>query len=412
MEVIHTEAAQDMFDGISYGKGAAWLNQIFTLFGREVFKTGVASYFKEYSFKNTSLSDFIRHMHEAAIKCESPINFEKWSDTWLKCAGPNIIWHDITEEDGKITKFLVQQRVHENGAGNQLRVQKYQCAFYAEDMTISRIIDVVTKDDQESFEIPELVGQDAPFAYHINHQNKGYGKFKIDTKSTAAFETHLGKIEDSLSRKHIYLMYNDMLKDQNISGAQLLDICKSQLQNETEVGVLTAVVQQIIPVIVKSFLPTSIYESTNCQLFELILNNILSGDAVLDQSTQTLLFDGLMSHCRNEEHYPMLVEWFKQGRLINSSGQALENVEITLKNKHAMVKRIWSSEKIPLSEKEELLSALNQLDKGDWFDDTKHHCKAAHPENKEEMWNLYFTKDTECEKWGLNTFIQSFAGWQ
>jgi len=26
VDVIHTEAAQDIFDGISYGKGAAWLN--------------------------------------------------------------------------------------------------------------------------------------------------------------------------------------------------------------------------------------------------------------------------------------------------------------------------------------------------------------------------------------------------
>jgi hypothetical protein len=52
----------------------------------------------------------------------------------------------------------------------------------------------------------------------------------------------LGKIQDSLSRKQIFLIYNDMLKDAAISGAQLLNICKKTLQTETEVGVLTAVV--------------------------------------------------------------------------------------------------------------------------------------------------------------------------
>jgi hypothetical protein len=46
-----------------------------------------------------------------------------------------------------------------------------------------------------------------------------------------------------------------MLKDAAISGAQLLNICKKTLQTETEVGVLTAVVQRIIPVIVSSYLP-------------------------------------------------------------------------------------------------------------------------------------------------------------
>jgi len=80
-------------------------------------------------------------------------------------------------------------------------------------------------------------------------------------------------------------MYKDMLKDAKISGAQLLNICKKLLQTETEVGVLGAIVQQIIPVCVSSYLPLSIYESTHHELFDLILNNILSGDAVLDQST-------------------------------------------------------------------------------------------------------------------------------
>lgn len=73
-----------------------------------------------------------------------------------------------------------------------------------------------------------------------------------------------------------------MLKDAAISGAQLLNICKKTLQTETEVGVLTAVVQSIIPVIVSSYLPLSFYESTHHELFELILNNVLSSDIVLD----------------------------------------------------------------------------------------------------------------------------------
>jgi aminopeptidase N len=66
LDVIHTEAAADIFDGISYGKGASWLNQAFRLFGREVFTRGLASYFKEFSFKNSTLDDFVRHLQQAA----------------------------------------------------------------------------------------------------------------------------------------------------------------------------------------------------------------------------------------------------------------------------------------------------------------------------------------------------------
>lgn len=107
MDVIHTESATDIFDGISYGKGASWLNQTFHFFGREVLKAGLASYFKEYSFKNTSLDDFIKHLSEAAVKCGVDRDFKAWSHSWLKSAGCNIIWHDVVEEDGKIKKFTV-----------------------------------------------------------------------------------------------------------------------------------------------------------------------------------------------------------------------------------------------------------------------------------------------------------------
>ena len=66
VNVINTDAAQDIFDGISYGKGASWLKQTFHRFGREVFKTAVESYFEEFKYQNTQLDDFFRHVGEAA----------------------------------------------------------------------------------------------------------------------------------------------------------------------------------------------------------------------------------------------------------------------------------------------------------------------------------------------------------
>jgi len=121
-EVIHTDSARDIFDGISYGKGASWLNQTFFLFGREVFKKGIASYFKEFAYSNSTLDDFVRHLDDASKELKIERNYADWADTWLKAAGCNQIWHDIVEEDGKIKKFTVNQRVWQHGEGNKLRV--------------------------------------------------------------------------------------------------------------------------------------------------------------------------------------------------------------------------------------------------------------------------------------------------
>ena len=141
--------------------------------------------------------------------------------------------------------------------------------------------------------------------------------------------------------------------------------------------------------------------------------SIMAGNTTLDTSTKTLLFDGLIAQCKNEGHYALTLSWFEHGKLTDQNGAALDHVELTLKNKHALVKRIWSSKEIPLAKKDEILAELNKLDKGDWFDETSKFCEAAHPENKAKMWAFYFTedKDSEIEKWGLYTFQNSFKGW-
>ena len=65
-------------------------------------------------------------MDKAAKECNiTDVDFVKWTDSWLKTAGCNVIKHEIQEADGKIQKFSVKQSCHENGDTNQLRVQKY-----------------------------------------------------------------------------------------------------------------------------------------------------------------------------------------------------------------------------------------------------------------------------------------------
>lgn len=71
-----------------------------------------------------------------------------------------------------------------------------------------------------------MVGEKVPFAYHINHGGFGYAKFVIDKISLWAFEKNLNKIESSISRKQLYYIMFDMIKNNEISGAQWLKIVK------------------------------------------------------------------------------------------------------------------------------------------------------------------------------------------
>jgi hypothetical protein len=68
-------------------------------------------------------------------------------------------------------------------------------------MNVSEVMNVTTRSDTESFDVPEFVGKDAPTAFHINYQDYGYGKFVISRKCFSVFGEKLSQIRDSVSRK-------------------------------------------------------------------------------------------------------------------------------------------------------------------------------------------------------------------
>lgn len=107
-----------------------------------------------------------------------------------------------------------------------------------------------------------------------------------------------------------------------------------------------------------------------------------------------------------------MVKWFEEGAIYTTTGRKLEAIELSNKHKHGIMKRIWSSVKIPLAKKEKLMSDLEATDTSDWLDNTKRYCTAAHFENKEKIWKLVFSHEkNETAEWALHTFANTFRGW-
>lgn len=109
------EVAQSLLDGITYGKGAVFLNQLIHTIGKEVFFNGCKLYFQKHAWQNTTLSDFIGSLQESleASKKESgkDLNFDllQFSDIWLKNSGCNQITSKLIVEDGTYFLELSQQ---------------------------------------------------------------------------------------------------------------------------------------------------------------------------------------------------------------------------------------------------------------------------------------------------------------
>lgn len=60
--IENTEVAENIFDGITYSKGASCMKQLMFLIGQEGFGRGCGNYFKKFAWDNATLADLIEFL--------------------------------------------------------------------------------------------------------------------------------------------------------------------------------------------------------------------------------------------------------------------------------------------------------------------------------------------------------------
>ena len=244
-EVVHTGAAQEIFDGISYGKGAAWLHQMVFMLGEDLLKDGLRAYFAKYKFENTTLAQFIAELSAAAQRAGVDIDVRAWSDSWLTRAGCSSIrlTYDRDCQTGVISSLkLVQEPYNVSGTPeNCLRRQAINIASLDRQMKVIEVKRVETSDSVAETPITDaFVGlQEEPVhAFLINYGCHGYGKFEIDHMTMCALETGLSKIEESRERKSITNIMFDQVKSGGLPACRLVRAILGSLEAETAVDVV------------------------------------------------------------------------------------------------------------------------------------------------------------------------------
>jgi len=79
--------AATLLDGITYGKGACWVRQLIMRVGKDNFFSGLRDYFKEFRWRNSTLSDFIACMQKVYEPDSDSLT--EFSSRWLKRKGVN-----------------------------------------------------------------------------------------------------------------------------------------------------------------------------------------------------------------------------------------------------------------------------------------------------------------------------------
>ena len=218
--VISTNDFFNVFDAITYDKGASVLNQLSHYIGREDFRLGVSNYLKENSWENTELDDFMSSLSE-----QSGINLDPWAQDWMYQAGVNTIEARFSCDANGISSFAILQTVPE--AHPILRDQRVQLGLFS--TTSNGSIELNTAIPIEIFgaetQVPEAIGLTCPDLALPNYEGWGYTEVSLDERSmdTIINNGALERIDDPLMRSMIWTALFKAPSNGQMENSTLLD---------------------------------------------------------------------------------------------------------------------------------------------------------------------------------------------
>jgi len=199
MEMKNTGATKDLFDNITYNKGAAVLAQLLAIVGESAFKEGLHIYLSKYQFSNAELADLLNSIQIAATKQKIDIDITYWAEQWLHTAGTCVFKPLYKSEDGKITEFIVQQ-VSLGGTEEYYRTHLIDIALcYGEEFKVE-VIENCMLEATELVNIEKIIGKQAPDAVILNYNDKTYGLTQFDENSIKYLKSHIHKMSNPFAR--------------------------------------------------------------------------------------------------------------------------------------------------------------------------------------------------------------------
>jgi aminopeptidase N len=245
------EAARQVFDGITYAKGASVLKQLMAYVGEKAFFAGARDYFARHAFGNTELADLLDSLERASGR-----DLRAWSRAWLETAGISRLDPVVeTGADGRITRLAVTQTATDPVTGTPVdRPHRAVVGLYERgDGGLRRTAAVETDLVGERTGIPDAAGSPAALVL-VNDDDLTYAKVRLDPGSLGTVAEDLATIPSALSRAIVWSALWDATRDAELRAADFLEIAFAQVRREPEADLLEIALDQVATA-VERYLP-------------------------------------------------------------------------------------------------------------------------------------------------------------
>jgi len=406
-EVHNTDHAENIFDGITYSKGAATLKQLMHLIGRENFGKAMGSYFKKYEWSNTVLDDFIGSLEEyyKPSNPKYPSKLSEWQEEWLQKAGLNEclpVW-DPQNNSSTAELTIIQSAARPDFP--TLRHHKMKIAFFDENGKIYDAQDIVLENKERTTITYD--GTKKPRAVFLNYQDETFIKTRLDEYSLAFLKDKIHTVPDELTRAMIWQSIYNMVKDGTFSPYQFAEIAREGIQKETSDSCLDSILTYTSASL--TFAPRILRDNyMKPQLFDATLKSLLATEES-NANKRILLRDNLIKFAAygkdlDVDNIKRLVGWFE------GSDPELSKIELSTSNRWTIVNKIHRYPKIEDVKKKQFFDKVAETDTSDEMKSAQSLCEAllASGEERQKLWNSFLDLEN---KTSVHAIAKSMRGY-
>jgi len=217
--VVNTDAANSVFDGITYGKGASLLRQLAYYIGEDTFFDGVKQYLDKFHFQNATREDFINTLSDV-----SGIDLSEWDETWLGNQGTDRVKVTFSASNGKISSLVL----HPLPADplQKPRTHKTQIGLYGYDdnghIVLKETFPVIYSG--ESVEISEAIGKEEPVFVFANTHDYDFSLPVVNLTDFQKIDKVFGQISDEFVQLQLFYSFWSMVEHADLPARNLIDL--------------------------------------------------------------------------------------------------------------------------------------------------------------------------------------------
>lgn len=352
--VVDTLAAENIFDGITYPKGASCIKQLMTVLGADRFKTAMVEYFKRYAFKNTTLEDLISCCQEQ-VSCEKhPIfDLDQWNKSHLQTAGLNWVkaeWNPLIKGEAKM--IIKQGSVL--AAHPTLRYHKMGIAFVDAQGKILDEKMIIVDDSMET--IIEYNGDLPTAAVLLNHGDSAFVRVIYDNNTQDWILGNILKLERILDRGLCLKYINDSLKASLIKASDYFPFILKYIKEEQKPQLIQFAITELLEIF--ALVPSEGYPN---QVFSVLIDRLSDSTQKFEGDMVARLFGFLLSLARDDESIDVLKK-LAEGK---SDIHYLKDFKYSLSQHWNIVFLCHASSKYTADDKKAMIDNLAATDKTD-----------------------------------------------